>query len=642
MKLGAGPSSRLQRRIVLFFVTLLMAVQLASFLAIRFAIERTAHDSLREEMRVGARVFKRLLEQNIHQLVEATSMLTYDFGFREAIATRDRDTIASALRNHSARIKASGMTVIGLDGTYVADTHDESNAGKRYPYPEMVADAGRLGRASGVRMMGMQPYQVVVVPVLAPRPIAWVAMTFVIDDKTARDLQRLASSDVSFVRVTPNGPQLLATTLPPSRRNALVQQADAIIAKGGEGVAARLGDDEFETMATPIDGTGPGLRLYAVLQRSAAEGHAPYLALQAVLMFLAALALAITLYGAIRIARRITRPVTELAAAAKEIALGNYNVQVRSGGDDELGELARSFEEMVKRLTERDSLRDALGKVASSEVVEKLLQGQIELCGEERNVTVMFTDVRNFTGIAEKLTPQQSLTLLNEFLTTISEVVEEHGGVVDKYVGDGVMAIFGAPVTRPDDPQRAVECALTIRSRVAALGPALAARGLPHPEIGIGLNTAFVIAGNMGSPSRLNYSVLGDGVNLASRLEGLTKRYHVPIVAGSRTRETVAGMVWRELDKVRVKGKTVAERIFEPLGREGQVPQHELAQLEQWHAALADFRARRWVQARAGFERVADERGYLRLVSIYMGYLRDIAANPPRSDWDAAFTLYDK
>ncbi len=639
---GGGSSSLLQRRIVLFFVVLLMAVQLASFLAIRFAIERTAQDSMREEMRVGARVFKRLLEQNSQQLVEATSVLTYDFGFREAIATRDRDTIASALRNHSARIRASGMSVIGLDGNFVADTHDEANAGRPYPFPDMIQRASLLGRATGVRMMSGKPYQVVVVTVLAPRPIAWVSMTFVIDDKSARDLQRLASADVSFVRVSAAGAQLLATTLPASRRDALVRQAETIIAKGGDGMSTHLGEDEFETLSTPIEGTGTDMRLYALLQRSVAEGHAPYLALQAVLMFLAAIALAITLYGAIRIAQRITRPVTELAAAATKIAAGNYDVRVSAAGEDELADLARSFDGMVKRLAERDSLRDALGKIASVDVVEKLLQGQIELGGEERDVTVMFTDVRNFTGIAENLMPQQSLSLLNEYLTAISHVVDEHGGVVDKYLGDGVMAIFGAPVMRPDDPQRAIECALVICKRVASLGPALAARGLPHPDIGLGINTGRVIAGNMGSPSRLNYTVLGDGVNLASRLEGLTKRYHVPIVAGSRTRESASGLVWRELDKVRVKGKTVAERIFEPLGHEAEVGAAEIDLLARWHAALEAYRARRWAEARAGFERFADERGYVRLAAIYMAYLRDVSAHPPADDWDASFTLYDK
>jgi adenylate cyclase len=317
-------------------------------------------------------------------------------------------------------------------------------------------------------------------------------------------------------------------------------------------------------------------------------------------------------------------------------------VRVGSESADEIGQLARAFDGMAQGLAERDRMRDVLGKVASSEVVTQLLAGQIELGGAEVDATVMFTDIRNFTGICETLTPQQSLTMLNQFLTTISEVIEEQGGVVDKYLGDGLMAVFGAPVTRPDDTQRAVEAALDIRRRVAELGPALGARGLPHPQVGVGLNTARLVAGNVGSPTRMNYTVLGDGVNLASRLESLTKRYLVPIVVGSRTREQVTGIVWRELDKVRVKGKTLAERIYEPLGREGEVSSADRTQLVRWHDALQDYRERRFNRANAAFEVLSNTQGYERLAAIHLGYVRTLLANPPGDDWDAAFTLYDK
>jgi adenylate cyclase len=641
LKLPFLKRPRLQDRIVLFFVVLLMTVQLASFYFIRYAIEQTAQTAMREELRVGTRVFRRLIEQNSQKLVEATSVLTYDFGFRQAVATRDRGTILSALRNHAIRIQATGMAVIGLDGIVVADTLDPGSTKVRYPHPDLIEKAADLGRTAGIRVVGGKPYQLVVVPVLAPLPIAWVSLSFAIDDNTARDLQRLFYSEVSFVYTDAGTPKLLATTLPPLRREGLLAVAPAIITAGREGITVPVGGEDYEALATPLDDTG-NMSIHAILQRSVADGLAPFLMLQAVLLFLAALSLAVTLAGSIRIARRITRPVSQLADAAREIARGNYDVHVHTGGDDEIGELARAFNGMVKGLAERDNIRDALGKVASSEVVVQLLQGKIALGGEERDVTVMFTDIRNFTSLCESLTPEKSLQLLNEFLTAISEVVEAHEGVVDKYLGDGVMAIFGAPVTRPDDVQRAIECALEIRRRVEALGPGLAARGLPHPEIGLGMNTSRVIAGNMGSPSRLNYTVLGDGVNLAARLEGLTKRYHVPIVVGATTREQVRGIVWRELDKVRVRGKTVAERIYEPLGREGEVSAAEIARLARWHDGLDAFRRRSWLEARAAFESLADERGYVRITSIYLGYLRDLMARPPGDDWDAAFTLYDK
>jgi adenylate cyclase len=309
---------------------------------------------------------------------------------------------------------------------------------------------------------------------------------------------------------------------------------------------------------------------------------------------------------------------------------------------DEIGELARAFNGMAEGLAERDNMRDVLGKVASSEVVKQLLDNAIPLQGEELDATVMFTDVRNFTALCEELRPRDSLALLNEFLTVISAVVEQHDGVVDKYLGDGVMALFGAPVPRPDDAQRAIGAALEIRQRIDRLRPELAARGLPHPDIGIGLNTSRVVAGNIGSPSRLNYTVVGDGVNLASRLEGLTKRYLVPIVVGNRTRESVHGIVFRELDKVRVRGRSVAERIFEPLGREGEVGAEQLRLLERWHEGLEAFRARRFAAASAIFAALEGEQGYARLTALFKGYIRTLLAVPPDETWDAAFTLYDK
>jgi adenylate cyclase len=632
----------LQGRIVVFFVVLLAVVQLVSFLSIRYAIEYSARETMRGELRVASHVFQRLLDQNRQQLVEATSVLAYDFGFREAIATRDRDTILSALRNHAARVGATGMAVVGLDGIVIADTLAPGATSTAYYWPDLLAKASSVGRAAAVRVLGNVAYQIVIVPVLAPLPIAWVSLTFIVDDESARRFERLSNSDVSFVQVTAEGPKLLASALPRLRRQALVENLAVILARGSDGLTVAMAGEDMEVLATPLEDPGD-TRLYAILQRSVSDGLTASLALQAVLMVIAGLSLAVTLFGGIRIARRITQPISRLSVAAREIAAGNYDVRVGNVGSDEIGELAASFDSMAKGLAERDGMRDALGKVASQEVVEQLLQGRIALGGEERIASVLFTDIRNFTTICETLTPQESLALLNEFLTAISEVVERRGGVVDKYLGDGVMAIFGAPVTRQDDAQRAIEAAMEIRAVIEDdLRPSLASRGLPHPEVGIGLNTSHVIAGNIGSPTRLNYTVLGDGVNLAARLEGLTKRYRVPIVVGIATRELARGIVFREIDKVRVKGKSLPVRIFEPLGREPEVPPEALERLDRWHGALESFRARDFAGARDVFESLAGYAGYERLCEVYLGYVRDLLAHPPEADWDASFTLYEK
>jgi adenylate cyclase len=446
---------------------------------------------------------------------------------------------------------------------------------------------------------------------------------------------------VTLIDASGATPRILATTVPASRREDLLRHAPAIIAAGESAARVALRGEDFEVLALPLDDSVRS-PIYALLQRAVADGLQPYQALQVVMLFLAALGLAVTLFGAIRIAQRVTRPIAELAAAARQIERGNYDVNVSATGSFEIRELADAFAGMTRGLAERDAMRDILGKVASTEVVNQLLKGEIELGGAEIDATVMFCDVRNFTALAEKLTPTQSLQLLNEFLTEISRIVGEHDGVVDKYIGDGVMAIFGAPVARGDDTQRAALAALAIRDGVRALGVRLSGRGMPNPEVGVGVNTSRMIAGNIGSPTRLNYTVLGDGVNLASRLEGLTKRYHVPIVAGSRTREQVTGLVWRELDKVRVRGRSLAECIFEPLGREGEVGFYEMDQLEAWHDALRNFRERRWIVARAGFEALSGQRGYGRLTEIYLGYLRELELRPPGAEWDGAFTLYEK
>ena len=634
---------RLQDRIVVFVAALLITVQVLSFFSIRYAVEVTSQNTMREELATGANVFKFMLDQNSQQLVEATSVLAYDYGFREAVATRDRETILSALTNHAARIKASGMGLIGLDGIVVADTLGPDTAGKAFAFPELITRASMLGRTSGIRVIRGKPFQVVVVPVLAPLPIAWVSISFVIDDSTAERLRRLTSSEISFIQRQSGTPQILATTLPKLRRRSLITGLPAILdePESFKGASVKLPDDQYEILLQAVDDSGP-VPMYALLQRSTNEGQLASLRIQTALYFILALSIAVTLVGAFRVARQITRPVSKLSAAVREIERGNYDVRTNLADRDEIGELSQAFDRMAQGLAERDRMRDVLGKVASNEVVTQLLDGRIELGGEERDVTVMFMDIRNFTGIAEELTPHQSLQMLNAFLTIVSEVIESHGGVVDKYLGDGAMALFGAPVTRPDDAQRALACALEIRTRITALGPTLAERGLPHPQLGIGVNTSSVIAGNIGSPSRLNYTVLGDGVNLAARLEGLTRRYNVPIVIGESTRNLVREVICREIDKVRVRGRTTASRIFEPLGRREDLDALTIDRLGRWHEALEMFRTRCFDAAEAAMQDLAAVPEYSRIIELYLGYIRQLREKPPGPDWDAAFTLYDK
>ncbi|HYJ78129.1 MAG TPA: adenylate/guanylate cyclase domain-containing protein, partial [Longimicrobiaceae bacterium] len=245
---------------------------------------------------------------------------------------------------------------------------------------------------------------------------------------------------------------------------------------------------------------------------------APFERIQRVVLVVGIGALALAVLLGIVLSRGFARPVRALVKATGRIARGDYDARVEVAGRDELGVLARSFNEMAHGLMLKERYRGVLDKVVSRDIAEELLKGDIVLGGETRRVTTLFADVRGFTSLTEGMEPQRVIALLNEFMERASEAIDAEGGVVDKYVGDEVMALFGAPVARGDDAEAAVRAALRIRDAVAELNHERRARGEPAIGVGIGINSGPAVAGNMGSSGRLNYTVLGESVNVASRL----------------------------------------------------------------------------------------------------------------------------
>ena len=205
-----------------------------------------------------------------------------------------------------------------------------------------------------------------------------------------------------------------------------------------------------------------------------------------------------------------------------------------------------------------------------------------------------------------------------------------------------MMALFGAPIRRDDDPVRAVRAALGMARAMADLNEEFRRDGVAPLAIGIGVNTAEVVAGNMGSATRLNYTVIGDGVNLASRLEGLTRMYGVPILVSESTRAQAPGYVYREIDTPRVKGKRKPVTIHEPLGEERDLDPGLLAELAEYHGALGEFRRREWSRARERFRALLAVSPGTRLYSLYIERIEGFLVNPPPGDWDGAFTHLEK
>jgi adenylate cyclase len=285
------------------------------------------------------------------------------------------------------------------------------------------------------------------------------------------------------------------------------------------------------------------------------------------------------------------------------------------------------------------------GQYVPPELVDEMAKNpeSFSMEGESREMTVLFTDVRGFTTISEGLDPKQLSQLMNEFLTPLTEIIYQHRGTIDKYMGDCIMAFWGAPLADPAHARNGVFAGLQMHETLRRLQPEFKARGWPEIRIGVGLNTGRMSVGNMGSKIRLAYTVMGDAVNLASRLEGITKEYGTDIIVGEGTKNAVPDVVFRELDRVRVKGKDEAVAIFEPLGLQGQVGKAKLDEIKLYAQFLRLYRAQDWDQAELQLfnlqKMVPDCALYSHTFVERIAYLR---ANPPGTGWDGAFTFKTK
>ncbi|MBI1889268.1 MAG: adenylate/guanylate cyclase domain-containing protein [Burkholderiales bacterium] len=262
--------------------------------------------------------------------------------------------------------------------------------------------------------------------------------------------------------------------------------------------------------------------------------------------------------------------------------------------------------------------------------------------GESRELTVLFCDVRGFTTISEGLQPNDLREYINRYLTAMSEDIRGNRGTLDKYIGDAVMAFWGAPVALPDHAARAVATALQMQATAKKLNDDFVARGWPPLKIGIGLNTGEMRVGDMGSKIRRAYTVMGDAVNLGSRLEGITKEYGVGLVVGEMTKLAASDYAYRELDRVRVKGKNEPVPIFEPLGLAGELPEETHHALEKWHQALALVRGQKWYAAEQLLQQLRQEDPDRKLYALYLQRIAYYRERPPGENWDGVTTFETK
>jgi adenylate cyclase len=254
----------------------------------------------------------------------------------------------------------------------------------------------------------------------------------------------------------------------------------------------------------------------------------------------------------------------------------------------------------------------------------------------------MFSDIRGFTTISEKLPPQKLTALLNEYLTPMTDLVFKHEGTLDKYIGDAIMAVYGAPLDLPEHALAASRTALEMMEELRKLQIKWREQGYPDIDIGIGLNTGIMSVGNMGSKQRFEYTAIGDNVNLSSRLEGINKDYGTHIVISENTYGVVKDkVVVRELDAVRVKGKKAPVHIYELLGLQ-PATEEQRDQVERFMRGLQMYREQKWDEAAAVFNGMVEKWPDDKPAKLYVERCKEMKAAPPGPDWDGVFVMTHK
>jgi adenylate cyclase len=405
-------------------------------------------------------------------------------------------------------------------------------------------------------------YALLVVPIYAPKPeiVAWIGLALPIDQGFASELKADAQLEVTFFYGAPGKMLPIESTLPEER----ARSAAPLSLDGGIHDVA-VGGESYVTAYQPLlPLITPGVAAIA-LQRSLEAELAPSRLLERFLLVLLLASLILACLVAPLFARNLSKPLRALAEHTRVIARGDYGSRLDLDRADEIGELATAFNLMSDGLAERDKVRDLLDKNVSPEVAAQLMRDGAVLGGEEREVTVLFVDLRSFTRLSETMPPRDVLTLLNRYFDRMSGIVEIYHGVVDKYIGDAIMALFGAPVDFPNHADAAILAALDMQSALARLNAELATEGKTKLAFGIGINTSRIIAGNIGSNRRLNYSVVGDGVNVAARLQDLTRmsQFRADIVISASTLAAAKGSYRvRPLGAAPVRGRDEAVEVF--------------------------------------------------------------------------------
>ncbi|HUQ75841.1 MAG TPA: EAL domain-containing protein [Burkholderiales bacterium] len=394
----------LQSRIVVFFLVLLALVQGVALALLQRANESNARANIRQELAVGERIFRRLSQQNAARLTQAAEILSLDFAFREAVATLDLATIQSVLLNHGARIQADKVALVSLERRLIADITEPQSAGRPFAFTKLLDEAEQQGRATGILMQSGRAYQVAVVPVLAPTPIAWAVFGLRLDDRLAKDLRTLSALEVSFFGRESRQPW---TALGATVSATLQEQLAAALTDSGRAV---LEIPDNEALVIPLDTYGGDSAVVAVLARSLDDAMAPFRQLGTLLIVLVIGSMVASVLGSILIARGVTRPLFALSEMTRRIEHGDYAQPVEVAGPDEVSGLAHRFNLMREAIAAREAqvtrlaYRDPLSDLPNRTLFNDRLRVAIEVAKRSSApLSVLLMDLDRFKNINDTL-----------------------------------------------------------------------------------------------------------------------------------------------------------------------------------------------------------------------------------------------
>ena len=627
------PFKRFRSRLSFYIIGLLLLILAGVFTVVNHVFRQNTEESIHRELLVTERVFLRLLSERSQQLSQQATALASDYAFKRVIGSRDQATITSALSNLSSRAQANSAFLVSLDNIVQIDTLNPQNTGQDFFAPELLEQAETEGMASRLMLMGQMPYQLVIVPILAPEPIAWLCLGFQIDTPVLAQLKQLTQVEISVLSEKNQVWHVHASTL-----SALTQQKLSLSPSQTDGFFWHTDQETYLSRMIVLEPKASS-KLIALIERPWAKALENFYNLQVLLLVIALFSVGLASLAAAWLAKSVSKPVQILATGVQAIGKGDYRHQVAISGDDEIGQLGLAFNSMGTQLLEKEKIRNLLGKVVSPVVAQELLNHDVVLGGETREISALFSDLAGFTSISEQMSPQDLVALLNDYLTHMSSEISQQAGVFDKFIGDAIVAFWGAPVTAADHAQQAVACALAMQRSLQVLRKNWQQRGLPMLTMRIGINTGQAVVGNIGSIDRLDYTMIGDAVNLAARLEGANKYYGSEILISEYTyRHVKEVFACRELDNVRVQGKQHPVAIYEVFAEHSQISLAQQQLCVVFAEALTAFRQQQFELSKGLFGKLAEQHNDAASAL----YLQRIATMATAADTGTAFkAVYD-